>query len=127
MKIVGCDLHTPYQQIAMLDDETSELIERRLEHAHGEAKEFYTSLRGQCGWGLSPPGTRAGSSSWWQSCDTLFVAARPYARIRGRSPNERDFHTHGWATGPWELKTPRPGSPSEMAIQRRDPAHPLLR
>jgi hypothetical protein len=28
MKIVGCDLHTRYQQIAMLDDETGELIER---------------------------------------------------------------------------------------------------
>jgi hypothetical protein len=32
MKIVGCDLHTRYQQIAMLDRETGELIERRLEH-----------------------------------------------------------------------------------------------
>ena len=32
MKIVGCDLHTRYQQIAMLDAETGELIERRLEH-----------------------------------------------------------------------------------------------
>jgi len=30
MKIVGCDLHTHYQQIAMLDEETGELIERRL-------------------------------------------------------------------------------------------------
>jgi hypothetical protein len=25
MKIVGCDLHTRYQQIAMLDQETGEL------------------------------------------------------------------------------------------------------
>ena len=32
MKIVGCDLHTRYQQIAMLDQETGELVERRLEH-----------------------------------------------------------------------------------------------
>jgi hypothetical protein len=31
MKIVGCDLHTRYQQIAMLDSETGELVERRLE------------------------------------------------------------------------------------------------
>jgi hypothetical protein len=35
MKIVGCDLHTRYQQIAMLDKETGELMERRLEHAGG--------------------------------------------------------------------------------------------
>ena len=44
MKIVGCDLHTRYQQIAMLDTETGELIERRLEHAHGEARAFYAGL-----------------------------------------------------------------------------------
>ena len=42
MKIVGCDLHSRYQQIAMLDEETGELMERRLEHANGEAKEFYS-------------------------------------------------------------------------------------
>jgi hypothetical protein len=29
MKVVGCDLHTRYQQIAMQDEETGELIERR--------------------------------------------------------------------------------------------------
>jgi transposase len=44
MKIVGCDLHTRYQQIAMLDKETGELIERRLEHESGEARAFYASL-----------------------------------------------------------------------------------
>jgi hypothetical protein len=37
MKIVGCDLQTRYQQVAMLDEETGELIERRLEHENGEA------------------------------------------------------------------------------------------
>jgi hypothetical protein len=46
MKIVGCDLHTRYQQIAMLDQETGELIERRLEHARGEAQAFYAGLAG---------------------------------------------------------------------------------
>ena len=38
MKIVGCDLHTRYPQIAMLDQETGELIERRLEHESGDAR-----------------------------------------------------------------------------------------
>jgi hypothetical protein len=40
MKIVGCDLHTRYQQIAMLGAETGELVERRLEHESGEARAF---------------------------------------------------------------------------------------
>jgi hypothetical protein len=41
MKIIGCDLHTRYQQIAMLDTDTGELVERRLEHESGEARAFY--------------------------------------------------------------------------------------
>jgi hypothetical protein len=44
MKIVGCDLHTRYQQVAMVDKETGELIERRLEHESGEARAFYSDL-----------------------------------------------------------------------------------
>jgi transposase len=56
MKIVGCDLHTRYQQIAMLDDESGELIERRLEHANGEAKEFYSKLAGRVRVGIEATG-----------------------------------------------------------------------
>jgi len=44
MMIVGCDLHTRYQQIAMLDDQTGELTERRLEHEGGQARAFYAGL-----------------------------------------------------------------------------------
>jgi hypothetical protein len=44
MKIIGCDFHTRYQQIAMLDDETGELVQRRLEHENGEAQQFYRAL-----------------------------------------------------------------------------------
>src|SRR5213593_785115 len=44
MKIIECDLHTRYQQIAKLDQETVELIERRLEHGSGEARAFYAAL-----------------------------------------------------------------------------------
>ena len=47
MKIIGCDFHPSYQQFAMLDRETGELQEGRLEHEEGEARRFYESLRGQ--------------------------------------------------------------------------------
>ncbi len=56
MKIVGCDLHTRYQQIAMLDEETGELVERRLEHASGEAREFYCQLSGSVRVGIEATG-----------------------------------------------------------------------
>ena len=56
MKIVGCDLHTRYQQIAMLDQETGELIERRLEHESGEARAFYAALLGPVRVGIEATG-----------------------------------------------------------------------
>jgi len=44
MMIIGCDYHPRYQQIAMMDTATGELVERRLEHENGEARAFYASL-----------------------------------------------------------------------------------
>ena len=44
MRIIGCDFHSRYQQIAMLIEETGEVVERRLEHENGEARAFYASL-----------------------------------------------------------------------------------
>jgi len=44
MKIIGCDFHPSFQQIAMVDTETGEMVERRLFHADGEARRFYESL-----------------------------------------------------------------------------------
>jgi len=44
MFIIGCDLHTRYQQIAILDTVTGEVVTRRLEHENGEARAFYASL-----------------------------------------------------------------------------------
>jgi len=56
MKIVGCDLHTRYQQIAMLDLETGEWTERRLEHEDGQARAFYASLEGPVRVGIEATG-----------------------------------------------------------------------
>jgi len=45
MIIIGCDFHTRFQQIAMLDTETGEVVEKKLEHESGEAKRFYEGLK----------------------------------------------------------------------------------
>jgi transposase len=47
MKIIGCDFHPSFQQIAMLDLETGELVRRRLMHASEEAEQFYRGLHGE--------------------------------------------------------------------------------
>ncbi len=46
MLIIGCDFHTRFQQIAMLESTTGELVERRLEHGTGEVEKFYAALVG---------------------------------------------------------------------------------
>jgi hypothetical protein len=56
MMIIGCDLHTRYQQIAMLDRETGELVERRLEHENGEARGAGPPLRCFCKGGTGEVG-----------------------------------------------------------------------
>ena len=44
MSIIGSDFHPRYQQIAMLEAETGEILTRRLEHENGEAQGFYAGL-----------------------------------------------------------------------------------
>jgi Transposase len=72
-KIQGCDFHSRFQQIAMVDTETGELIERRLEHRNAEAKKFYAELQKPVHVGMEATGyaqwfermlTRLGHELW---------------------------------------------------------------
>ncbi|HEY6349978.1 MAG TPA: IS110 family transposase [Candidatus Angelobacter sp.] len=62
MKIIGCDFHPSFQQIAMVDTETGEMIERRLLHAGGEAQRFYEGLRGEVVVGIES----SGNTLWFE-------------------------------------------------------------
>jgi hypothetical protein len=44
MKIIGVDLHTRQQTIAMLDDQTGELLEKELQHEGDAVRTFYSGL-----------------------------------------------------------------------------------
>jgi transposase len=46
MLIIGCDFHPGFQQVAIFDNRTGEVQEKRLQH-RAEAEEFYRSLAGQ--------------------------------------------------------------------------------
>ena len=46
MLIIGCDFHPGFQQVAIFDNLTGELQEKRLQH-RAEAEQFYRSLAGQ--------------------------------------------------------------------------------
>ena len=60
MIIIGCDFHTRFQQIAMVDPTTGEITEHRLEHENGAAERFYASLPSPSRVGKRPS-TRSGS------------------------------------------------------------------
>lgn len=46
MLIIGCDFHPGFQQVAIFDNRTGEVEERRWQH-RAEAEQFYRSLTGQ--------------------------------------------------------------------------------
>jgi transposase len=45
MVIIGCDFHAGFQQVAIFDNQTGEIREKRLKHRE-EAEQFYASLPG---------------------------------------------------------------------------------
>ncbi len=46
MLIIGCDFHPGFQQVAIFDNLTGEIEQKRLQHRE-EAEQFYRSLRGE--------------------------------------------------------------------------------
>lgn len=62
MKYIGCDFHPSFQQIAMLDLETGELVRRRLLHGSGEARAFYEALQGPVVVGIEA----SGNTLWFE-------------------------------------------------------------
>jgi len=62
MKIVGCDYHPEWQQIAVLETETGEISEHRLRNGDGEAERFYRALPAPALVGIEA----CGNSEWFR-------------------------------------------------------------
>lgn len=63
MRIIGCDFHPSYQQIAVLDQETGELVEKALRHdAKEEVSNFYAALERPVRVGIEA----SGQSQWFE-------------------------------------------------------------
>ena len=60
MKIIGCDFHPSFQQIAMLDSASGEYTERKLKAA--EAQPFYSQLQGKVMVGMEA----CGNTLWFE-------------------------------------------------------------
>lgn len=59
MWIIGCDFHSRYQQLAAINQQTGEFVERRLSHETQEAEAFYQSLPSGARIGMEACGTAA--------------------------------------------------------------------
>ena len=94
MMIIGCDFHSRFQQIAMLDTATGEIVERRLEHASGEAQSFYAGLPAPARVGMEA----TGYARWFERMlreqgHELWIgnaAAIRAARVRKQKTDARD-------------------------------------
>ena len=97
MKIIGCDFHTRQQQIEMLDTETGEVVQLRLEHPNGEARRFYEQLRGPVRVGIEATGyTRWFEQMLAELGHELWVgdAARIRAAVVRKQKNDERDATH---------------------------------
>ena len=61
MKIIGCDFHPSWQQVAVFDAETGELSELKLVNGDGEAERFYRGLEAPSLIGIEA----CGNSQWF--------------------------------------------------------------
>ena len=69
MTIVGCDFHPAWQQVAVLDTETGEIRELKLENGNGEAERFYRQLGSPALIGFEAVATRSGLRICWIDWD----------------------------------------------------------
>jgi hypothetical protein len=70
MMIIGCDLHTRYQQIAMLDLETGEIVNGVWSMRTERRGLFTARCKGRCEWALKLRDTRTGSRPCWRNWGT---------------------------------------------------------
>lgn len=92
MLIIGCDLHSRYQVIAMLDTETGEVVTRRLEHENGEAQRFYAPLPKPVLIGIEATGYTQWFERAMAELDHELWIGDP-AQIRARAPRRQKTDT----------------------------------
>jgi transposase len=96
MWIIGCDLHTRYQQIEAMNTETAEVIERRLSHTGDQVQQFYSSLPQPVRVGVEATGYSDWFEQLLQKCGhELWVgdaAAIRASAARQQKTDTRDAH-----------------------------------
>lgn len=88
MQLIGCDLHTRQQTLAILDTATGVLQERVLEHKGNNVREFYSSLQGPVCVGIEA----TGAMQWFiELMEKLGIECRVGnpAKVRAHEPRKQ--------------------------------------
>ena len=88
MKIIGVDLHARQQTIAMLDDQTGELVEKQLSHEGEQVREFYAGLPKPVLVGLEATGSMHWFLRLLEELEIDFRVGHP-AKIRAAEPRKQ--------------------------------------
>ena len=88
MRIIGCDLHARQQTLAMLNVETGELEERKLEHEGDQVREFYAALPGPARVGIGATGSMQWFLELMEELGVECVVGHP-AQIRACEPRKQ--------------------------------------
>lgn len=88
MRIIGVDLHTRQQSIAMLDDQTGELVEKELQHGGEQVREFYSGLPKPVLVGLEATGSMHWFLRLLEELAIEFRVGHP-AKIRAAEPRKQ--------------------------------------
>ena len=91
MHLFGCDFHTRFQQIAMVDSVTGEILNRRLDHGTGEAHQFYAALQAPARIGMEA----TGRTNWFEQ----MLDEPGYCRSRTITATTRCAASKAW---PWQ-------------------------
>ena len=88
MRIIGVDLHTRQQTIAMLDDQTGELVEKELSHEGDRVRNFYAGLPRPVLVGIEATGSMQWFLRLLEELGIEFRVGHP-AKIRAAEPRKQ--------------------------------------
>ncbi len=99
MRIIGCDLHTRQQTVAMLETTTGEVVEKTLLHEGSNVREFYSTLSGPVRVGIEATGSMLWFVNLMEELGIECQVGHP-AKIRAAEPRKQKHDRMPW--GDWK-------------------------
>ena len=88
MQIIGCDLHTRQQTLAIVDTQTGEVMNKILMHEDGKVREFYSALSGPVRVGIEATGSMPWFLNLMEELGVECQVGHP-AKIRAAEPRKQ--------------------------------------